>query len=58
MVAGTSQIFFHLGIVIILAAVVAYLLRLIKQPQILAYVLVGILITPVFHMITDTSVIN
>ena len=58
MVAGTSQIFFHLGIVIILAGVVAYLLRLIKQPQILAYVLVGILITPVFHMITDTSVIN
>ena len=58
MVAGTSQIFFHLGIVIILAAIAAYLLRLIKQPQILAYVLVGILITPVFHLITDTSVIN
>lgn len=48
----------YLGIIVIIAAVAAYILRLIKQPQILAYVLVGILITPVFKLITDTSIIE
>ncbi|MDP3733958.1 MAG: cation:proton antiporter, partial [Nanoarchaeota archaeon] len=39
-------------------AVAAFILRLIRQPQILAYVLVGILITPILKIITDTSIIE
>ncbi len=58
MVGEFSNIFFQLGLVVILVAIAAFLLRLIKQPQILAYILVGILITPVFHFITDTSIIE
>ncbi|MFH1276145.1 MAG: cation:proton antiporter [Candidatus Woesearchaeota archaeon] len=58
MIDVSGNIFLQLGIVVILAAVAAYLLRLIKQPQILAYVLVGILITPVLKLITDTSIIE
>ncbi len=53
-----GDIFLHLGVVVIFAAVAAYLLRLIKQPQILAYVIAGILITPIFKLITNTSVIK
>ncbi|MBT4935212.1 hypothetical protein HOL21_04530 [Candidatus Woesearchaeota archaeon] len=58
MVGVTGNIFLELGIVIILAAIAAYVLRLIRQPQILAYVIVGVLITPVFQLITDTSIIE
>ncbi|MBS3123533.1 cation:proton antiporter [Candidatus Woesearchaeota archaeon] len=58
MVGVASNIFWQLGLIVIIAAIAAYLLRLIKQPQILAYVLVGILITPVFKVITDTTIIQ
>ncbi len=53
-----GEVFVQLGVIIIAAAVAAFLLRLIKQPQILAYVLVGVLITPVFKLMTDTSIIE
>lgn len=58
MIDGASQTFLQLGIIFIIAAATAYFLRLLKQPQILAYVLVGILLTPVFQIITNTSVID
>jgi len=51
-------VFLQLGLVVILAAAAAYILRLFRQPQILAYVIVGILITPVFQIITDTSIVE
>jgi len=53
-----GALFLELGMVIIIAAVAAFILRLIRQPQILAYVLVGILITPVFQLVTDISLIQ
>jgi len=53
-----GDLFFQLAIVVTIAAFSAFLARLLKQPQILAYVLVGILITPVFHLVTDTSIIE
>lgn len=53
-----GDVFIHLGIVVIIAAIAAFILRLVKQPQLLAYVLAGILITPVFGLVTDTSVIE
>jgi Kef-type K+ transport system membrane component KefB/Trk K+ transport system NAD-binding subunit len=57
-VAIQGDVFIQLGLVIIVAALAAFILRLIKQPQILAYVIVGILITPVFGLVTDTSTIE
>ena len=58
MAGVTGNLFLEIGIVFIIAAVAAYVLRLIRQPQILAYVIVGVLITPVFQLVTDTSVIE
>jgi Kef-type K+ transport system membrane component KefB len=55
---AVGELFIQLGLILIIAAVAAYILRLIKQPQILAYVLVGILMTPVFGLVTDTSLIE
>lgn len=52
------DIFVQVGVMVIIAAFAAFILRLIKQPQILAYVLVGILITPVLGLVTDTSIIE
>lgn len=53
-----GDIFLQLGIVVIVAAFAAFILRLLKQPQILAYVIVGILLTPIFQIVTDTSIIQ
>lgn len=53
-----GELFVQLGLILIIAAVAAYVLKLIKQPQILAYFLVGILITPVFGLVTDISLIE
>ncbi len=58
MVGVTSEIFLQLGLVVSIAAGVAFILRLLKQPQILAYVIAGILITPVLGLLTDTSIIQ
>ncbi len=53
-----GDIFLQLGIVILIAGGASLVLRLFRQPQILAYVLTGILITPVFGLITETSIIE
>jgi Kef-type K+ transport system membrane component KefB len=58
MVTVNGDIFISLGLIVIVASLAAFILRLLRQPQILAYVLVGVLITPVFKIITDTSVIE
>jgi Kef-type K+ transport system membrane component KefB len=50
--------FIELGIVVILAAVAAYILKLFKQPQILSYVLVGVLIGPVYQFFTKTTIVD
>ncbi len=42
---GVGDLFIQLGIVFIIAAVATYIIRLIRQPQILAYVLVGVFIS-------------
>ncbi len=58
MVGVAGEIFFQLGLIVIITAIAALVLRFLKQPQILAYVLVGILITPVLKIVTDTSIIG
>lgn len=47
-----------IGLVIIVAAFLAYLARMLRQPLLVAYVLAGILIGPVFGIITDTAEIQ
>ncbi|MDP3639799.1 MAG: cation:proton antiporter, partial [Nanoarchaeota archaeon] len=58
MIGVTGDVFLQLGIVVVVAAVIALILRWLHQPQILAYVAAGILLTPVLGIITDTSIIE
>lgn len=58
MIGVNGDLFLHLGIVVIIASVLAFILRLLRQPQILAYILAGVLITPVFGLVTNTSLIE
>jgi Kef-type K+ transport system membrane component KefB/Trk K+ transport system NAD-binding subunit len=53
-----GNLFVELGVIIIIAAVIAYVLRLIKQPQILSYILAGVLLTPVLHLVTNLAIIE
>ena len=53
-----TSLFLELGIILIIAAFAAYILRLFKQPQILAYVLVGVLIGPVFNFFSKSIIIS
>tara|TARA_Y100000310_G_scaffold314023_1_gene363020 strand:- start:104 stop:1810 length:1707 start_codon:yes stop_codon:yes gene_type:complete len=51
-------IVFEIGIMIIIAAVLSYIIRLFKQPLIPAYILTGILIGPLFlGLISDQELI-
>ena len=58
MVGGAESLFLDLGVILIVAAVASFGLRLIKQPNILSYVLVGILIGPVYTFFTNTNVVD
>ncbi|MBR9690456.1 hypothetical protein GOV08_02115 [Candidatus Woesearchaeota archaeon] len=58
MVVGTSgDIFFELGIIIIIATMGGYLARLLRQPLIPAYILVGVILGPVLNLITNQEVV-
>ncbi|MBT4446179.1 hypothetical protein HOA92_05990 [archaeon] len=56
--AVASNIFVELGIIVILAGFLALLFRWARQPQLLAYIFVGVLITPILGIITSSSVID
>jgi len=53
-----ENIFFQIGIVIVIATVGGILAKLIKQPLIPAYILTGILIGPGLNLITNSEVIQ
>ena len=53
----TGNIITDIGIIIILATIGGYIARLLKQPLIPAYIFVGILLGPVFNLITNQSII-
>ncbi len=56
---GVEGIFFDIGIIIILATVLGFSLKLLKQPLIPAYVLAGVLLGPYgLSMITNPHVIE
>ncbi|HRO65214.1 MAG TPA: cation:proton antiporter, partial [Candidatus Dojkabacteria bacterium] len=40
-----NEMFFQLSVIVVIAAIIAILFRLIKQPTILAYIFTGVLIT-------------
>src|SRR3990167_2783596 len=51
------DIFSQIGIMFIISAAGAFVARLIRQPLIPAYILAGILLGPVFGIITGSDVI-
>ena len=53
-----DSIFFDIGLIIIVATIISYLARLMKQPVIPAYILAGVIIGPVLGLITNTGVIT
>jgi len=52
-----QNILLDIGIIIILAGAGAYIARLLRQPLIPAYIVMGILLGPVFHVVTDKGTI-
>ena len=56
--AVASDIFVELGMIVIIAGFLALLFRWAKQPQLLAYILVGVLITPIFGLVTNSNVVD
>jgi len=61
MVAANGELFLQLGLVVVIAALFAFVFRLLRQPQILSYVIAGILIpiiTPLVGATIETSVIE
>lgn len=52
------NIFFDIGIVMIIATVMAYFAKFLKQPLIPAYILTGVLLGPVLGLITNTEIIT
>lgn len=52
------DIFFQIGLMFIVSALIALIARLIKQPVIPAYILAGVMIGPVLGIITNSEVIT
>ncbi len=52
-----DAIFFELGLLIIAASIIAYIIKRMKQPIIPAYILTGLLLGPVFGIVTDKALI-
>jgi Kef-type K+ transport system membrane component KefB len=52
-----DAIFFELGILIIIASFIAIIIKLLRQPFVPAYILTGLLLGPIFGIITDKTLI-
>ncbi len=55
MILGEPNILVEMGIIIIAATIGGFLARAFRQPLIPAYIIVGVLLGPVFHLITDAK---
>ncbi len=53
-----QNIFFDIGLMIIIATVGGYLAKLLKQPLIPAYILVGFILGPVLGLVTNVDIIR
>ncbi len=56
--AHINSVFFEIGFIIIIATVFAFLAKRLKQPLIPAYIITGLLIGPVYGLITNTELIT
>ena len=54
----SNDIFFDIGMIIILATVFAFIARKLKQPLIPAYIFTGLLIGPIYGIITSNALIT
>jgi Kef-type K+ transport system membrane component KefB/voltage-gated potassium channel Kch len=52
-----QNILFDIGVIIIIAGIGAYVARMLKQPIIPAYIIAGIILGPVLHLVTDKTII-
>lgn len=55
--ARTNDVFFEIGAIIIIATVFAFIAKKLKQPLIPAYIITGLLIGPVYGLITNKELI-
>lgn len=53
-----DNIFMDIGLIIIIATFFAFIAKLLKQPLVPAYVLTGLLLGPILHIITNRSIVN
>ncbi|MFH0868104.1 MAG: cation:proton antiporter [Candidatus Woesearchaeota archaeon] len=53
-----QNIFFEIGMVMVIATVLAYFAKMLRQPLIPAYILTGVIIGPILGLITNTEVIT
>jgi Kef-type K+ transport system membrane component KefB/Trk K+ transport system NAD-binding subunit len=51
-----ESIFFDIGIVMIIATVLGYFAKLLKQPLIPAYILTGVMLKPLLRLVTSTEI--
>jgi Kef-type K+ transport system membrane component KefB/voltage-gated potassium channel Kch len=52
----SGDIFTQLSVVIVIAAVIAFIMRLFKQPLIIGYIVTGILVGPsIFNLVSDSK---
>ena len=54
-----TSLLFDISIIIIIATILAYFLRMIKQPLIPAYIIAGVILGPIgFNLINDLTLVN
>jgi len=53
-----ANIFFDIGFILIIATVLAFIAKFLKQPLIPAYILTGLIIGPFFGLITNSDIIT
>jgi len=56
--ARTNDVFFEIGIIIIIATIFAFMAKRLKQPLIPAYIITGLLIGPLYGLITNKELIT
>jgi Kef-type K+ transport system membrane component KefB/voltage-gated potassium channel Kch len=55
--AHSHDVFFDIGIIIIIASLFAFLAKSLKQPLIPAYIVTGLLLGPVFGIVTNNDLV-
>ena len=53
-----ANIFFDIGFILIIATILAFIAKFLKQPLIPAYILTGLIIGPFFGLITNSDIIT